>query len=243
MAAHQIVENVVRCAIAPEKEHIVAIGENVGNVCGDAEEEQNAEGDENILFLHAGHAGDQNVQGAEAGNGMGNGGHHIIQTQNRISAVVVTGHIGSQNRAQKAENADKIQRRFLHPALGEGRQRNGDQLNAAQEQRQIVNPIHGCVSPDAEHDDLKQLEAVDEDGGYDHHPVFHGIGAVFVQQAEKHSQAHHHDHHTGYKGQMLPGKIALSLTLIAAKAEEFLQARKKNFHKYLIIYIFRQIAN
>ena len=40
-AAHQVVQNVIGSAIATEQEHIVSVGENVGDKGGNTKEEQN----------------------------------------------------------------------------------------------------------------------------------------------------------------------------------------------------------
>ena len=172
VAVYQIVEDVIGGAVTGHQEHIIVIQQYIGGIGSYAEAEQNGEGDMNIVLLHAGHAGDQDVQRGKTGNGMGQTGNHIVKRQHGVAAVVLTGTVSTQHRAQNAENAHKIQRSLFQATAGEGGHRNGDQLDTAQEQGQIVQPTHRVCAPEAQQHDLKQLQAVDENGGNDQHSVF-----------------------------------------------------------------------
>jgi hypothetical protein len=103
---------------------------------------------------------------------MGQAGNHIVEGQYGIATVVLTCAVGAQHRAKDAENAHKVQGSLLDPALGDGGQGNGNELDTAKKQRQIVKPIHGVVGPETHQNDLKKFKTVDQKSRPDQHPVF-----------------------------------------------------------------------
>ena len=62
----QVKQNVVGSAVAPGQEHIIAVGENVGDIGRHGEANHNSADNRSVLLLHGSHAGDKNVQAAEA---------------------------------------------------------------------------------------------------------------------------------------------------------------------------------
>ena len=160
-----------------------------------------------IMFciFHAGHAGNEDIQRCEAGNGMGDAGHHIVDAQHRVAAVILTGKVHAEYGTQNAEDAHEVQTALLQPTLAQGSHGNGDQLDAAKEKGQHLQECQGIFAADGDDDDFEQLKAVDEQRRPQQHMVFLLHGAVLVQPAQQNSGCHHHDHQKSRKSQMLPG--------------------------------------
>jgi hypothetical protein len=75
----------------------------------------------------------------------------------------------------------------------------------------------GIIAPDGENNDLKNLQAINEDGCPLQHLIV--MGRISAVTAAKENRQYGHDHdQTGNKGQMLPGKITLSRPLIAVQS-------------------------
>ena len=162
-------------------------------------------GDPNILLFQAGHAAENNIQSGEAGNTVGNGRYHIVKAQHGICSVVIAGANRTQYRAQHTKNADKVQSCLPDSALCEGSQRNGDQLDAAKKQGQIVKPVPGIFAAEAQQNDLEQLKAINQQRRPDQHPVLLPGQGVFVSQAQKGRKTDHDHHQRGDEHKMLPG--------------------------------------
>ena len=79
---------------------------------------------------------------------MGQTGEHIIHGQYRIASIVLGCAISAADSAQQTEDANEIQRSLAEAAVGESGQGNGNQLDAAEEQRQIVQPVPGVLTPE-----------------------------------------------------------------------------------------------
>jgi hypothetical protein len=84
-----------------------------------------------------------------------------------------------------------------------------------------MKPVQRVLCPDAAKHDLEKLQAVDEQRRGDHHPVFHSQALKPVLFAQDHCQQDHQDHQGCDEQQMLPGKKALGLALVSAKAKKF----------------------
>ena len=164
VAAHQIIEDIIGGAVACHQEHVIVTQQHIGDVGGNAEEQQNTEGDADILALHAGHAADEDVQGGKAGDGVGQAGNHIVKGKYGVVIVVLTGTVSAQHSAQNAEDGYKVQCGFFHTTLAESGQGNDDQLDAAQEQGQFVQPVPRVFVAEAHQYDLEKLQTIDKKG-------------------------------------------------------------------------------
>ena len=170
VAADEVIENVVRSSVTAAQEHIVVIQQGVGNESGDAEGDQNGEGDPHIFALELAKPTDHNVQRSKARDGMGDTRDDVGEGQDGIGIIVLSCAIGAEDGAQNAENADEIQRGLFDATAAECGQRERDQLNAAQKQGQIHLPCVGAFH--AGENDFQNFKAVDQKGGPDQHVVF-----------------------------------------------------------------------
>lgn len=222
-AAEQVKEDIVRGTVTLHEEHIIGIQQKIGGIGEDAEGADNGKGDGDIALFHACHTDKDDVQGSETGGGMGDAGKHIGNRQHRVAGIVISGAVCAHHGPQQPENGHKIQRGFLDHAVAESGQGKGDELDAAQEQGQVVQPAQPAAAECTVNDDLDDFHRVHQDGSHDQHPVFLLNGFVFVTLGQQDGQPHHDHHQCGHKGQVLPGKIALRLTGIATDSEKFFQ--------------------
>ena len=110
--------------------------------------------------------------------------------------------------------------------LGEGGQGQGDELDAAQEEGQVVDPVHRVVAAEAQEHDFEKLQTVDEQGGHSQDPVLLSLGPPTVPAAQDHGQNDRSRDENRNEAQMLPGQIALRFPGISAEP-------KKLFHRIL----------
>lgn len=222
-AADQVKEDIVGGTVALLEEHIIGIQQKIGGIGDDAEGEDDGKGDGDITLFYARHAGKDDVQGSKTGGGMGDAGKNIGNRQHRVAAIVIPGAVCTHYSSQKPENGHKIQRGFLDSAMTESGQGEGDELDAAQEQGQVVQPAQPAAAECTVNDDLDDFHRVHQDGSHDQHPVFLLNGFVFVTLGQQDGQPHHDHHQSGHKSKVLPGKIALRFTGIAADSKKFFQ--------------------
>ena len=135
MSAYEIFKNIVRSAVSAREEHIVAVPENIRNVCRYAEHADNSDCANDIVLLHADHAGEHNVQRRKSCEAMRNSGDHVIHTDYGIYRVVVSGEIRTEHSAEDSEDHYKIEGGLLCLALRERGDRNRDELDVTEEQR------------------------------------------------------------------------------------------------------------
>ena len=180
VAVYKAVYYIVGGAVAAAEEHIVIIQQLVCKEGGAAKAEKNGKGYPDIALFHACHSGYGYVKGCKAGNGVGKAGNHVIEAQNGITAVILPCKICAHNRAQQAEDEHEIQCRVLYSALCKGGKGNGDKLNTAQKQRQIIKPRKRILRPHAYYDKLEKLCRIYEYGGNDEHAVFGFFVFIFV---------------------------------------------------------------
>ena len=102
--------------------------------------------------------------------------------------------VGTEHGTQKAEDQNEIQGGLTDPSLGKRRQRNGNELDAAQKERQLTLPYHRVAVTDTEKQDFEDLKAVNENRGYDQNLVLLTIGFVLLSQTEEDGKTDENDH-------------------------------------------------
>ena len=220
-AAQQVIEDIVGGSVALHEEHVVGSQGDVSDVGGDAEAAQDGIGDPGVLLLQATHARKSDVQGSESRDAVRHARGHVVQGQDGVGVVVLTGTYGAQDTAQQAEDQHEVQGGLSQLALGKGGQGDGDELDAAQEQGQVVLP-GGGIAASVEHDnDLKDLHDVYEDGRDDEGAVLFLVALASVAEAEKDGQGQHGEDQAGGEDEMLRGEVSFGLAGVAADAEKF----------------------
>ena len=218
ISANKVEENVVRCSVACHQEHIVVIKKMVSGICGNAEEAENSEGDGKIFALHAGKTCKSYVKRSESGDSVCDTGYHVVKRENRVATVVLTCADGAQNSSEDSENKYEIKSGFSYTTLRKRRERNGDELNTAEEEGKRVEPTHRVVVSDAEQHDLCDLKGVNGDRRDNKSLVFGFHIFIFKVMTEQYCQGYHCDHKTGHEEDMLPGQIAFGLAGVAAES-------------------------
>ena len=125
---------------------------------------------------------------------MGDAGDHIVKGQHRVGAVILTGAVSAGNSAQNTEDANEINGCVLDPTLAEGGHGDGDQLDAAKEQGQVIKNGLQTLAAEAENYNLKQLKAVNEDGGPNEDLVFLLQWGIFIAFAQEDGTKRHQKH-------------------------------------------------
>ena len=221
VSVDEVIEDVVGSAIAAHEEHVVVGESDVDDVGDDAEGDQNQEGDGDVFLLHAHHAGEGDVNRCEARDGVGDAGIDIIEGENGIGGEVLASAVVAHGSAQDAEDQDEVQAGFLHPSLGESRQRDGDELDAAKEQRQVIEEMSGGVIADGDHDDSQDIEEIDDET----RPHQDAVLGFFVLMTEHQAKPNAHEDHdggqNGHEKQMLPGKIPFWCPLVSSESKKF----------------------
>ena len=221
VAAEEVVENIVGSAVALLQEHVVGAQGRVREIRGDTEDSENGVGDGDIAPLHAGLTRQDDVEGGEARDAVGQPRGYVIQREDGVGVIVLSRPNRAEDGAQETEDEDKVQSGFSDPSLGKGRQGNGDELDAAQKQGEVVLPGGGIVAAVAHDGDLGDLDGVHKDGGGDQDPVFGAGIPSAVAESQPDGQSEHGKEQGSRKQDMLPGQVALGLAGIAADAKKF----------------------
>ena len=195
----------------------------IGGVSRDTEAQHDRKGQGEILLFHGHHTRDADIQGAEAGNGVGDCRDHVVKRKHGVRAVIIACAVSTHHRAEKTEDENEVGGDLTESALGKRRQRQGDQLNAAKEKRQVVKPAPGVGGADADQHQLEKLGCIDENGGNHQHLTLLLLRGVSVFSAEVYGKRGHHSQNKSHEKKMLPGKKALRRPLISAKAKKFFQ--------------------
>ena len=222
----EIVEDLIGGAVVSHQEHIVQIQFAVGvpngtvdDVCGGAKSTEDPKGNGHIFLFHTGHSGNAYIERRKTGYGMRDTRDDVGKGKNGICGIILAGTVGAKHRAQHTKDQNEIQSGIAESSLGKSGQRNGDELDTAQEQRKLADPDHGIAVSYTEKYDLEDLKAVNEDRRDDQNRIFLPICFAFLPEPYKNGKTNQYDHQRRNKGQVLPGQVSFG-GKIAADAEK-----------------------
>ena len=152
---------------------------------------------------------------------MGDTRNHVVKSQDGVCAVVVARAVGAEDCAKDSEDEHKIQSGLLETAFGECCDGDCDQLDAAQEQGQIVEPCHGIMASQTGDENFEQLKSVDQKRRDDKNFVFLRIVLGLIFSPKEDCRRDHNRHQAGYKQKMLPGQKALGSTGVSTPTKKF----------------------
>ena len=230
--ADEVIEDVVGGTVALPQEHVVGVQGRVCDESGGAEDGEDGVGDGDVSLLHAGLPRQDDVEGGEARDAVGQARGYVVQGEDGVGVVVLPRADRAQDGAQEAEDEDKIQGGLPHTSFGEGGQGDGDELDAAQEQGEVVVPGGGIITAVAHDGDFGDLNGVHEDGGDDQSPIFRAILPAAVAEPQPDGQGKHGAEQGSDEKDMLPGQVSFGLAGITADAKKF-------FHGILLIPVYK----
>lgn len=149
-AVHEVIEYVVRSAVAAHQEHVVVGDEDVRDVSSCAKASENGKRDTDVFSFHAQQAGYRDIESGKTRDCVGDSRDDIVESEHGICGVVLAGAVGPQKGDKKAENKREVERGLLKTAFSERRQRKREQRNTAQKQRQHYKDMRKAVCAPAD---------------------------------------------------------------------------------------------